>query len=224
MIQIFNCDQGTPEWFAARAGIPTASEFSTVMAKGKEGGASVTRARYMRKLAGEIITGEPAPEGYTNAHMERGKVMEDDARRLYAFMTNGEIERVGFIRNGTKGGSPDSLIGPDGGLEIKTAIPEVQIERLLRGTLPPEHKAQVQGNMWVAERAWWDFVSYWPRLPLFTVRVARDDIYIKQMSDAVDAFNEELALMVQHVRRFDASYSEREAIMSNPLVQKLLAG
>jgi hypothetical protein len=33
---------------------------------------SKTRATYMRKLIGEIITGEPS-EGFTNAHMERGK-------------------------------------------------------------------------------------------------------------------------------------------------------
>jgi hypothetical protein len=31
-MQIINCDQGEPEWFTARAGIPTASEFHTVMA------------------------------------------------------------------------------------------------------------------------------------------------------------------------------------------------
>jgi hypothetical protein len=73
------------EWFAARAGIPTASEFHTVLAVGKQGGKSVTRVAYLNKLAGEILTGEPMPS-YSNADMERGKIMEDEARDLYAFM------------------------------------------------------------------------------------------------------------------------------------------
>jgi hypothetical protein len=203
VIEISDCDQGTPEWFAARAGVPTASEFSTVMAKGKDGGASVTRGKYLRQLAGEILTGEVAPEGYSNAHMERGKLMEAEARTLYAFMHDVEPMQVGFIRNGRKGGSPDSLIGADGGLEIKTAIPAVQIERLQRGGLPAEHKAQVQGNLWVAEREWWDFVSYWPKLPPLIVRVYRDETYIAQLSKAVDAFNEELDAIVAAVRTYE---------------------
>src|SRR4051812_9803069 len=99
MMLVVNCEQGAPEWFAARAGIPTASMFSTVMAKGKGGGESLTRKTYMLKLAGEIITGEPM-DNYTNAHMERGKEMEDEARDLYSFLTDAEPERVGFIKNG----------------------------------------------------------------------------------------------------------------------------
>lgn len=202
MIRIIDCEQGSTEWFAARAGVATASEFSTVMAKGKDGGASVTRAKYLRQLAGEILTGEAAPEGYTNAHMERGKVMEDEARRRYAFMNAVAPQRVGFILGDIAGCSPDSLIGEDGGLEIKTAIPAVQIERLQRGTLPPEHKAQVQGCLWITGRQWWDFVSFWPRLPPLNIRVERDEEYIAQIAKSVTAFNEELDSIVQSIRTY----------------------
>ena len=45
-MQIFDFPQGSPDWFAARAGIPTASMFATVMAKG-EGKIQKT---YMLKL------------------------------------------------------------------------------------------------------------------------------------------------------------------------------
>lgn len=122
----------------------------------------ITRKAYLRKLAGEVLTGEPM-ETYTNPHMERGKVMEDEARDLYAFMTDADPQRVGFIRGDNCGASPDSLVGDDGGLEIKTALPHIQIERLLNDDLPSEHKAQVHGCMWVTGRKWWDFVSYEPR-------------------------------------------------------------
>ena len=198
MIQVFNdIEQGTPEWFSARAGIPTASRFSTVMAKGE----GKTRAEYMRKLAGEIITGELA-EGFTTPHMERGKLMEDEARETYAFINSVEPYQVGFIRSGDKGASPDSLIGSDGGLEIKTALPHIQIDRLERDRLPPEHKAQVQGNLWISEREWWDFVSYWPRLPMLITRVYRDEPYIKTMSDEIDRFNDEKAALVERIRAY----------------------
>lgn len=203
MIEIFeDIEQGTEAWLACRRGIPTASMFATVMAKGVGGkGDSKTRAEYMRKLAGEILTGD-LMESYNNHHMERGKAMEDEARETYAFIHDVEPRRVGFIRNGSKGASPDSLIGENGGLEIKTVLPHIQIGRLLKGELPSEHKAQVQGSLWVAEREWWDFVSYWPKLPPLTVRVYRDDVYIKALSNAVDAFNEELAATVEHVRQY----------------------
>jgi hypothetical protein len=109
-MQIVECDQGTDEWFRARMGIPTASEFSTVMAQGRGGAESKTRKTYMLKLAGELLTGEPMDK-FGNAHTERGKEMEPEARNLYAFMQDCEPQLVGFIRNGQKGCSPDSLIG-----------------------------------------------------------------------------------------------------------------
>jgi hypothetical protein len=202
-MQIVDCIQGSLDWFAARAGIPTASEFSTVMAKGE----GKTRKTYMLKLAGEILTGEPM-SSYSNGDMERGKIMEDEARDLYAFMTDNEPRRVGFIRNGNSGASPDSLIGEKGGLEIKSALAHIQIERLIADKLPPEHKAQVFGCMWIAEREWWDFASYCPKLPLFVKRVHRDEAYIKIISDEVERFNADLHEMVDTIRKYS---SQKEA-------------
>lgn len=202
MIQIHTCEQGSADWHRVRSGIPTASEFHTVLAKGKDGKSpSLTRKTYLYKLAGEIITGEPA-ESYSNAHMERGKEMEAAAREHYAFITEADPELVGFITNGPKGCSPDALIGDDGMLEIKTKLPHLQIECLFRGDLPPEHRAQCQGALWVAEREWIDFCSYWPKMPPFIVRVTRDDAYIAELASAVDAFNAELAEIVDKVRRY----------------------
>lgn len=203
MPEIFqDLEQGSEEWFAVRAGLPTASEFKTVRANGKGGSESVTRAKYMRQLAGEILTGEPAPAGYSNDHMLRGQEQEDDARRLFSLITDYEPIRVGFVREGRAGCSPDSLIGEDAGLEIKCAIPAVQIERLQLGRLPPEHVAQVQGSLWVTGRQRWHFVSYCPRLPPLIVRVERDEAYIEQLARDVEAFNQELDNIVQSIRTY----------------------
>lgn len=207
MIQIHDCEQGTPDWHMARLGIPTASMFATVRASGRGGGESVTRRNYLLRLAGEIITGEPA-ETYSNKDMERGKVMEADARDFYAFDHDVEPELVGFITNGPKGCSPDALIGAKGMLEIKTAQPNVLIDKLLRGDFPPEHVAQCQGALWVAEREWIDLCVFWPRLPRFVKRAYRDEAYIRELSAAVDTFNAELAETVDRIRSYGAPKQE----------------
>lgn len=200
-IQIFNCVQGEPEWFKARRGIPTASEFSTVLAKGKGGGPSLTRKKYLLTLAGEVLTGE-CVESWSNIHMERGKVMEAEARDLYAFKTDAELTRIGFVKSllWNAGASPDSLIGEDGGIEVKTALPHIQLERLIDNELPSEHKAQCQGILGITGRQWIDFVSYWPKLPLFVIRVHRDEAYIAALEAAVKEFNAELSQLVERFR------------------------
>jgi hypothetical protein len=199
VIREIECEQGSPEWFAARAGIPTASEFATVLAKGKGGGESVTRRKYMLSLLGERMTGEVV-ESYTNAHMERGKVMEQEARDLYLFRTGAQSRLAGTFVNDEigAGASPDSVIGEDGLLEVKTKLPHLQLELLLAGGLPAEHKAQVQGQLLVTGRKWVDFVSYWPKLPIHIVRVERDEEYIATLRAGIKAFNDEMAALVKH--------------------------
>jgi hypothetical protein len=220
MIQILDCEQGSPEWYLARLGIPTASEFATIMAKGKGGGDSKTRRTYLLKLLGERITGEPM-YSYSNDHMERGKVMEDEARDFYAFMTDAEPQRVGFIRNHGSGCSPDSLIGDAGMLEIKTKLAHLQIEVLLSGEVPSDHKAQLQGQLWVAEREWVDFVSYWPKTPPFIKRVYRDEAYIKGIAEAVDIFLSELSALQ---RRMESGYSRNDDRVLHEQLQASLKG
>ena len=46
--------------------------------------------------------------------------------------------------------------------------------------------------MWITGRKWWSFVSYSPDLPLFHVRVERDDAYIARLAEAVATFSAEL--------------------------------
>jgi len=203
-MKVFDCEQGSETWFRVRAGMPTASEFSTVLARGRSGGDSKTRRTYMLKLAGEILTGEPM-ESYSNANMERGKAMEPEARNLYAFLVEDEITRVGFIQNGAKGCSPDSLLGTKGMLEIKTAFPHILIDYYTRNDFPPEHAAQCQGALWVAEREWIDLAVYWPKLPLFVKRVYRDEAYITALAVAVNDFNMELSQIVAFMRRHGAA-------------------
>lgn len=213
MMEIIDVEQGSEEWFRARMGMPTASCFSDVMAQGKtKGEPSKTRRTYMLKLAGEIITGEPT-EPYTNAHMERGKAMEDDARTFYQFLNpGGELQRVGFVRTLARsldlrasrpvGCSPDALIGKNGALEIKTALPHILGALILADVFPSEHAPQCQGTLWVTEREWIDLIVFWPKMPTFIKRAYRDEAYIKRIAAAVEAFNIELHETVSKLRAY----------------------
>jgi hypothetical protein len=198
-VEIIDCDQNSDTWLRARMGIPTASEFKKIIGVRKDARDKVTRRDYMYKLAGEIITGEPA-QNYSNAHMERGHEMEPEARSLYAVLNDAPLTRVGFIRNGNKGCSPDSLVGPKGTLEIKTAFPHIVIEHMLSDEFPSEHKPQTQGILYVAEREWIDVCIYWPKMTPVIRRAYRDEAYLDMLGKAVDQFNEELAALVERIR------------------------
>jgi hypothetical protein len=192
--------QGTPEWYEARMGVPTASMFTEVMRKpGPRGGIPKTRTTYLHKLAGEILTGEPMAH-YSNDDMARGQEREAEARDLYAMIKDVEPIQVGFIRNGNCGCSPDALINADGMWENKDALPHIQIERLLKGILPTEHKTQCQGQLMAAQRQWLDFSSYCRGLPPLIVRVERDEKFIAELRIDIDEFVDELNALVAKIR------------------------
>ena len=201
MLEIIECEQGSPDWYRHRMKIPTASEFATVMAKGKGGNESKTRAKYLRQLAGEILTDEPM-ENYTNAYMERGKLLEPEIRNLYCMMANCDVRQIGFLRNGRVGASPDGLIGNDGMLEIKSEAPHLLIETILADKIPPEHYAQLQGNLLVAGREWIDIAIGYKKMPLVIKRTGRDEAYLKTLNDEIDRFLDELDAVVRKVKAY----------------------
>lgn len=197
-IEIFDLiEQGSEEWTRIRSGTATASMFSSILAKGE----GKTRKSYLYRLAGEILTGDPA-ENYSNGYIQRGHSMEDEARQAYAFLNDCEPQQVGFVRNGRTGYSPDSFIGNDGLLEIKTKAPHLMIEVIIADKFPAEHVAQCQGGLWISEREWIDLVCYFPKMPMFVKRAYRDEPYIKKLIQEVAIFNEDLDILVEKIRAY----------------------
>jgi len=200
-MQVLSMEQGTPEWLAARLGRVTMSELKALLVKGKgPGGFGTGAITYMHQLIGERITGELAEPFQGNAHTRRGHTLEGVARALYCD-TTGEPKphEVGIILNHDVGYSPDSLVGAHGLLEIKTKLPKFQIEVLLSGEIPEEHVPQCQGGLWVSEREWIDFVSYWPGMPLFVKRAYRDEALIRTIAERVEAFHKEMERRISQV-------------------------
>jgi hypothetical protein len=181
---ILDHEQGTEDWFAARLGVPSASNYSKLItATGKP---STSADGYINQLVAEAVTGERA-EFYTNAHMERGTLLEPDARAHYEFICDVETVEVGFCIHDTlkTGCSPDALVGL-GGLEIKCPSGAVHVSYLRDGGLPAAYKQQVMGCMWITGAEWWDFLSYHPEMPSLLIRVERDQKYIDLLAAEVE--------------------------------------
>lgn len=187
----------SPEWFAIRCGIPTASNFDKIITT--KGEPSTQRKKYMYRLAGEAVSGK-AEETYQNAIMLRGIEMEQEARNLYELTNECNVEEVGFcLADGGYGASPDGLVGMDGSLEIKCPIISTHVEYLLSGKLPSAYFQQVQGQMFVAETEWCDFVSYYPSLKPLIIRVERDEDFIDKLETELKGFTEELKQIIKQI-------------------------
>lgn len=207
-------EQGSPEWFAARAGKVTASRVADVIAKTKTGyGAS--RANYAAQLVAERLTGR-VEQGFTNAAMQWGTDQEPFAREAYEYQAGIFVDQVGFIDHPTiamTGASPDGLIGADGMVEIKCPNTATHIETLLSGKIPAKYQTQMAWQMACAGRAWCDFVSFDPRLPshmsLFVQRYDRDDALIAELEREVSLF---LAEVESTVSALQQAYPEPQAI------------
>jgi hypothetical protein len=181
-------EQGTPEWFAARLGIPTASMFGKIVtATGK---LSTQANAYMYTLLAEKLTGSPVETFRGNWATERGHTLEPMARDYYGLVTGNDVEQVGFCTNeqGTIGFSPDGLVGDDGLLEIKCGEPHTHVAYLLEDKVPTKYVPQVQGALWVSQREWIDTLCFHPDMPPVLVRSEPDLEYHQTLADAMSAF------------------------------------
>mgnify|MGYP001031282802 CR=1 FL=1 len=197
--------QGTPEWFAARCGLVTASRVADVVARTKSGWAA-SRANYEAQLIAERLTGVVA-EVFTNEAMRRGTDTEPFARAAYEFYRNADVTEVGFVahpRITESGASPDGLVGGHGLVEIKCPNTATHIDTLLGATVPAKYLTQMQWQMACTGRTWCDFVSFDPRMPetmrLFVARVPRDADRIAELEAEVEAFLVELRQKVDRLR------------------------
>ena len=198
-LRIIDCEQNSEQWSRERMGIPTASAFDKVISRGRADRPSETRRKYMLTLLGERLTGVLA-ESFDTPATDRGHHDEQFAADDYAFRQNVTIEKIGFMRRGNVGVSPDRrIVGQNGLVEIKSKKPDLQLAVLFDDVLPAEHKPQVQGALMVSGYEFCDFVSYCRDLPLFVKRIYRDEPYIDWLRDQVDQFNRELDALERQI-------------------------
>ena len=200
-------EQRSPDWFAVRCGRFTGSRFGDLMARTKSG-PSATRRALLAALAVERLTGSTV-ETFSNAAMQRGQDLEDEARDAYAFLRDVTVRQMAFIvhpRIECAGVSPDGLVGSDGMVEIKCpANMGKHLDALRNGAHAVEYKWQIQGQLWVCERQWCDATSYDPRYPdelqVAITRVERDEAAIRELEAAVIEADAEVAAMVAELNK-----------------------
>jgi len=193
-------EQGTPEWMQARAGVPTSSNFDKIITT--QGKPSKQREKYMYQLAAERVTGVK-DDTYKNGLMERGNIMEAEARAMYELLTGNTVEQVGICYPDEKklcGCSPDGLVGKDGLLEIKCPSAPVHVSYLLTGELPKDYFQQVHGQLLVTGRKWVDFFSFYPGLKPLLLRVTPDKLFIELLRAELTTFCEELNEVTERIR------------------------
>ena len=168
---IVDIEQGSEAWFKLKAGMISGTRFAKVMA----GDSTATYKDLITDLAGEMITGE-VEEVYSNAVMARGTDLEPEARALYCELI-GEVTEAGFcLMDGMEdwvGVSPDGLTDK-GIIEIKCPIRKTHINYIEKGALPSVYKWQVHGNMMATGAEYCDFMSYYPDMKPFIIRVEPD--------------------------------------------------
>lgn len=208
-VKIHDCEQRSPQWFAARVGKFTASRAADMMATIKSGEAAARRDLRVQ-LVCERLTGQSQEDNYVNAAMQRGIDKESDALAAYEALTGNLAMSCGFLEHDTLplGCSPDGLISDRGGLELKCPKTSTHLGYLKAGTLPKEYVYQVAHSLLVTGFDWWDFLSFDDRLPAhlqtFYVRVQRKQPEIDAYELMARAFLSEIDREVEEVSKLGA--------------------
>ena len=185
----FDAPQRSEGWYEARRGLPTCSRFDKILTA-VQGKPSSAQQTLINELLAESLC--PPQEGMirlATAEMEYGMKLEAEARVAYQLEFATEpVTEVGFMLAdcGLFGGSPDALVGEDGGVEIKCPNASTHISYYRGGELPNEYKCQVHGYMIVSKREWWDFFSYARFVLPFYIRVERDEFTAKLEAELLD--------------------------------------
>ena len=190
---ILDCEQGSDLWFKNKIGVPSASRYKEIVTSAGE--PSKSRLGYMYELATQRITGV-FKEGFKSQAMQDGNDKEALSRWRYAMENEVIVDQVGFCTSdcGRWGCSPDGLIGDDGLLELKNPEGKMQLKRLETNPtlVSMGYFQQVQGQLFVMERNWNDFVSCHTGLQLYTIRSEPDHEFLLKLESRLVEFCDEL--------------------------------
>lgn len=194
--------QGSPEWLACRVGKVTASEAGNLLTpklKIRDGEMPTT---YMYAKLAEAYRGSPLP-GFSTHSTENGEILEDEARKLFCLLHDGdEVRNVGFCEHddARSGCSPDALIGSHSGLELKCPLQSTHVRYLVEGRIPDAYAAQIHFSLYVTGRSEWVFMSYARKFPPFVLTVQRDEKICAVIAEALEGFYQKFDAAMERLR------------------------
>lgn len=186
----FDIQQQTDEWYMAKLGMFSGSDFHTFLgnSKGKED-------KLWEKIA-ERRYQDSDSEEFLGFYTERGKDLEHEARRIYSAVYETKVQEVGLVEDNEYYPdyvvcSPDGLVGDDGIIEIKCLVAKY-VTQYTEGKyrdhfyIEPKYRTQVQFNLLVTQRQWCDFIYYHPRVGLRVERIQKDEKIQSEILAALD--------------------------------------
>lgn len=188
---ILTMPQRSEEWFAARKGVLTASNFGPWLLKSDATSAKARESAICKLIAGRANCWENP--NFENPAMKRGTELEPEAVDAFMIATGKNVEQVGFCRSihGAFGASPDGLlVDESAGLEGKVPVPDTHIKYRRAGKLPDEYLYQVHGSLAVTGAKRWFFQSWNPALAALRIVIERDD-FTEKLKAALIAFSAE---------------------------------
>lgn len=202
---IIHCDQQDATWFAERRGIPTASRFSDIVTPTGKKREGYSRELYIHELVAERMSGTIQPH-YVSPSMERGTMLESEARAWYELKTGESVKQVGLVFQDEKrkwACSPDGLL-ENKGIEIKCPLRQTLVKYLLDGKPPGEHIIQMQASMWITGLQEWDYVLYTdePNIPSVIWPIKRDEKFMQAFEESLPEFCNEVEQAVKVCEKY----------------------
>lgn len=192
---------GTPNFFAARRGLLTASRIADALAVLKNGKPSEARRKLMFDLLAERMSGV-AVEHYVTPAMEWGIAHQADATAAYEAETGELVGPEVFVLHPSIdwfGATPDGLVGSGGLIEIKCPTTPKFLAWRMAGEVPEEHRPQMLAQLACTGRQWVDFVAFDPRVQkgpqLFIRRFQPERAEIERIEAGARDFLAELTAM-----------------------------
>lgn len=214
---IIDCEQRSPEWFAARAGRLTASRAHDMLTKNKDGKWAASRRNLCAQLVLERVTGRPQENGYQSPAMLQGIEREADAIALYEALTGRLVRRSGFLAHTEHlaGCSLDAHVGDfERIVEAKSPTDAVHLDYLKSGRVPQDYLEQVWHHLWVTGAPVCDWISYNPNFPDHLqgrlVTIERDE-------KAIAAYEAEA---LKFLREVQTEYEATATLVNLPAVLK----
>jgi hypothetical protein len=197
----YDIEQNSEPWLKLKRGVLTASNICKILTPAK---LEISRSTgYLYEFCRQRVDDMPYGD-FSTRHTDRGHIEESLALQIYEAKFGG-LKRCGFVEN-TKHGfkigcSPDALVGDDGGVQVKSFTPNVQFGNIVEDKIEGCHMLQIQMELFVTERQWWDVVYQSSGTHQIVTRVYPDEAKQARIKEACADFYSRVEIAMQEYRR-----------------------
>jgi hypothetical protein len=183
--------QLSPRWRELHVGRVGASRLLDWLAVGKRDGKPLKARKDLEREIGFEKAFGIGFSKYVTPAMQAGIDNEAYVRDQYSSKLGVAVRQAGAFYDKWSIASPDGLVDADGGIEIKWLQDSNWTEVVLSGKPLPEHYMQIQGNLRLSGRTWWDYIAANGNTGRFVIiTVHRDEELIQRIDECVRAVDD----------------------------------